>query len=1160
MTVRARFVFLGLLALFLLAILAVQSFSDSEQLKGFVVAQVEQQLGRKMEIGGARLSIFPRLRLDLTDVVIRDVDPTQVFFKAKRFQMILRSTPLLRLRILVKRINVEQPEVLLRRDKDGRWNYRSVAAGGGPAGAAAPSHPLAMLLMIQEATLLDGDITVVDELRSDGPRSIAFQVSSARMAKGAKGSLADLNLSATMPAERGVSSLSLTGQISPAGQAVPPAAGAPPPEPSADTPQHIQFQGEMALLNMEIRRIAEFFGPKPVPDQIRGAGNLRGKISVAPGVKGYDLLLSNMRAEAGGFTLTGQAGLSGVMTAQPTFSFAFSSSPLSVEELLAKFPMQWLAPRLHDVITEQEIRGTVEAVTAAFTGTLAADVRPSFTGEFRIRNGHAVIGKDRTPIDGLSAGVVVEADRIRILDVAGSYGPMKVAGGKALLTYPDERVWLELEIPGEVAAPDLVAWLTKNVSSATLVKTMAELREVQGEAVLTLRLAGAPNSEEGLRFVSGDLEGRGLAFRTPRLEDPVEQVTGRLQFSPGGFTFHEVQGRLGPHHVQVDGVVMTDGEPTYEDFVVKVRGEAASLARFLPEGMVKPAELAGTVDGVVALAGPAKTPAIKARLDLKDAGIHTGGLVQKAAGAPAAFTLEAALGADQRLTISRLELHLPPFRVEGKGRLRLGARFAIDMALAAQPISLASLPKGQSFGGLDAGSLEVSLNIKGRGNKWKGWQYTGWVALTGGMIHPKGLEAPLHDVYLRMQLVKNGADVKRLAFRVKDSDVQFFGTIRNWSDPVIEATAESSHLDLELLIPEGERSPMRTMLEDLAARTHITLTASANRGTYKHLAFSALSARVGIGNNLVTIDNLDGDTEGGHLVGRLKARLPQQKPADFDVSVNLTDVPTPKLLRLVGDKTRLITGSLSITAALQWNGRDPKGELHSLNGKAELIIKKGHIQRGTAVPQILKLLNLPVLLQGKVDLANEGLPFDKITGTYAFKDGLVKSENLLVDSPILKLTAAGSYDLAADRLDAVAVASPLGSYTKLIQSIPLFGRLFAGERQGFTTAFFEVKGPLKEPDVRYMPLESLKTGITGMAHLAFDVLKNTILLPKELIAPSDDAQAAPEPELTPLPRSEAPPLPATPAPAPAAPPTAAPPAHAPPPAPPAAPSPAPGAP
>lgn len=1143
MTARVRSFLLGLVALFLLAILAVQYFSDSDPLKRFVIEQVEQQLGRKMDIGSARLSLFPRLRLDLTDVVIRDADPSRTFFKAKTFQLVLRSTPLLRLRVVVKRTNVEQPDIVLRRDGAGHWNYESVAPGGAPPGGQEGSHPLAMLLMIQEATLLDGEVTVIDEMRQDGPRSIGFHVSSARLVKGSKGSLADLSLSATMPAEHGVSSVSLSGQISPASQPPAPAA-LPAADPATGLPR-LQFQGEAALLNVEVRRIAEFFGPRPVPDQIRGSGNLRGKLGIAPGVKGYDLLFSNMRAEAGRLALTGQAGISGILTEQPTFSLSFSSSPITVDELLAKFPMQWVAPRLHEVLDEQEIRGTVEAVTAAFTGALTADVRPSFTGEFKVHDGHAVIGKDRTPINGFSATVLVEADRIRIVEVTGRYGPMNVSGGKAMLSYPEGGLWLEMEIPGEVAAPDLVAWMTTNVEAPALVKTLAELREVQGEAVLTLKLAGAPNSAEGLRFVGGELEGRNLAFRTPKLDDPVEKVTGRLQFSPTGLVFQDVRGRVGSSLAEVNGVLMTDGEPTFEDFVVKLEGEAARLARVLPEGTFKPGEIAGTAEGVLTLAGLAKTPAIKAKVDLKNAAVSVPGLVQKPMGTAASFTLEAALEPRDRLAISRLDLHLPPFRLEGKGSLRLGSKFAVNMALAAQPISLAALPKSETFGGLEAGNLEVSLDIKGRGKNWKAWQYTGWVALTGGVLHPKGLEAPLHDVYLRLQLVRNGADVKRLAFRIKDSDLRLFGTIKNWADPVIEATVESSHLDLALLIPEGERSPMRTVLEDLAAKTHVTLTATANRGTYKHLSLSALSARVGIGNNLVTVDNLDGDAEGGHLLGRLKIRLPQQKPADFDVSAHLTDVPFTKLLRLVGDKSRMVTGNVTTTVVLQGTGRDPKGDLHSLNGKAELIIKHGHIQRGTVVPQILKILNLPALLQGKVDLANEGLPFDKITGTFPIKDGVVRTENLLVDSPILKLTAAGTYDMPADRLDCVVVASPLGSYTKLIQSIPLFGKLFAGERQGFTTAFFEVKGSIKEPDVRYMPLESLRTGVTGMAHLAFDVLKNTILLPKELIAPSDEAQpGAKEPELPAVPKPEPPPArhsPPVPGPSPGPPPASPPP-------------------
>jgi hypothetical protein len=94
-----------------------------------------------------------------------------------------------------------------------------------------------------------------------------------------------------------------------------------------------------------------------------------------------------------------------------------------------------------------------------------------------------------------------------------------------------------------------------------------------------------------------------------------------------------------------------------------------------------------------------------------------------------------------------------------------------------------------------------------------------------------------------------------------------------------------------------------------------------------------------------------------------------------------------------------------------------------------------------------------------------------------------------------------------DQIDAVVAVSPLGSYSQFLKSIPLFGKLFAGERQGLDTALFEVKGSLTEPDVNYLPLKSFATGLSGLAQLAFDVLKNTITLPKELMTPGENGAA-----------------------------------------------------
>ena len=40
-------------------------------------------------------------------------------------------------------------------------------------------------------------------------------------------------------------------------------------------------------------------------------------------------------------------------------------------------------------------------------------------------------------------------------------------------------------------------------------------------------------------------------------------------------------------------------------------------------------------------------------------------------------------------------------------------------------------------------------------------------------------------------------------------------------------------------------------------------------------------------------------------------------------------------------------------------------------------------------------------------------------------------------------------------------------------------------------------------------MKSLASGITGLGQLAFDLMKNIILLPKELIAPSDKGPRTP---------------------------------------------------
>jgi hypothetical protein len=217
------------------------------------------------------------------------------------------------------------------------------------------------------------------------------------------------------------------------------------------------------------------------------------------------------------------------------------------------------------------------------------------------------------------------------------------------------------------------------------------------------------------------------------------------------------------------------------------------------------------------------------------------------------------------------------------------------------------------------------------------------------------------------------------------------------------------------------------------------------------------------------------------------------------------------LLRLTNTQVHGVSGEARLSGVLRGHGRNPHGIYPSLNGKVEVLLENGRILKSNerAIWKIISLLNVPAVLQGKVDLEKEGLPYNRITATVAIQNGMFQTENLIIDSPILRITAAGNYDLPTDHLDLAVAVSPFGSYSQFLKTIPLFGRMIAGERKGLATAMFTAKGAIEDPEVTYLPVKSFASGLSGLAQLAVDVLTNTLTLPIDLVAPDEETGMKP---------------------------------------------------
>jgi uncharacterized protein involved in outer membrane biogenesis len=1113
-TVRRRLVLRGILAVLILVLLIVLAplLFTPEGVKRFFLQQVEAQVGRKIEVGSVRFELLPSIKLTLSDVVIRDEDPAEIHFRAKHIALVLRAWPLLKLQVVGKRLLLDHPHLELRRDRTGRWHLIEP----GPqdqAFASGMANPLALLLAIKETSIKGGELVVVDEFRPDGVRTATVAPVDLTLTSHPAEQSIKILMSAGMPSSRGASSLALEGTVSRAAPgSVEQAIG------GGQPPAGVTFAGAVEVVDLDLAQLADFLGPRPVPEGIAGAATLRGQVRLGPGVAGYDMVLSEIRGEVEQLSLAGQASLSGLLTPQPTFSATFASSPIALADLTARFPVQWLNPRIQEVLTDRQVQGVVEAVTATVSGTTAPEPTFSFTGQFRVKQGQALLGEDRVRTQDIEATVFVEPDRIRIADLTALYGAFRVRGGSALILLQQNGPWIELDVTGDMAAPDLTALLVHQMAPSAFTKALKELHEVSGSSVLTFRLTGGLTQPGGLSFQGGDFILKDITCRTPALPERVEGLSGRVRVSREGVELDRLFATLGHSRVEVQGTILLDGDPTLKDFFVLAAVDTRDLAKLVPRKKDSTLGLEGMIGARLALAGRPAAPEVRAVLDLKDAAI-TIPAVRKPAGTAAVLEFEGHRAPSGVFTAKRVELAMPPLRLAGSGTLKPGPVPVVDASFVTGPIALAQLPAGMRIAGLEAGTLEISLDIKGKGADWRRWNLGGWIALTDGQFVTKELDAPVRNLYLRVKLVRQSAEVKQLSFRIGDSDLRTSGVVQNWARrPAVTLKAESDTLDIDLLIPKGERSPVRDLVEDLAAGGGLVGTLTIDEGRYKHLELRDVSARVTIGNGVLDIDRVSAQAHGGKLAARLVVAMPKRQPADGEVTFRVTDFPYDRLIKLLGDHTRSVEGSTTLTGTLRMNGRHPEGTLRTLDGSVQFLIKNGHIYRGTIVPRIITILNLPALLQGKVDLQKQGFPYDKASGRLVFTQGRVHTEDIVIDSPILKMTAAGDYDIPADRLDMVVVVSPLGSYSKFLQSIPLFGRLLKGDRKGFDTAIFEVKGPIAQPDVSYKPLHSLAAGVQGLAHLAFDVLKNTFFLPHELLkgeeepAPGEDhATDAPAP-------------------------------------------------
>ena len=1086
----------GSLGFFVLTglLLILPWFLNPEYLERLVLQQIQQTFGAHVRVGRTSFALFPSPHFLVSDIIVKERDDSHAVFRAQSMTLELGVGQLFQKKLVVREFFLDYPEIEIHRDKSGVWRF----LGHSSPDSAVSS--LAAFLVLGKLVVTNGKIIVIDESPTDTVRGVVLENVSCLSETSDEDTVvrSALTLSGNLRQLHDTAPFRLTGTL----------------ESSLSTPvsllkqsnvvfKQMTFLGHIETDNFAINQLADYLPHGEVLLTFPGKLHAESMIQWTRNEKTSHLTLSKIALANSALSLEGHASLEGLEDGHHMASVSMQSSPFNLQGIRSLIPDSWLPADAVALKERAEWGGELEVLEARVTGSTRPDIETSVTGTFRVHHGF-LHSPDLPKTDQVEGLVVVEPDRVKVTEAHGLYDGISVEVTQGLFLFKEGGSWGEVEIQGIVPAPKIWNVVTHLGHGPTGSTILPAWKVSAGTGLLRLRFAGHVFDEQGLMFQDGDYQPQDVVATIPMLPHALSNGQGKIQFSPDSTVFEEIQGTVGGHPLTMNGTILHQRTLRLEPMTVSLTLEGQEI--FAEPGQDGPPsgfQLRGPLHVSVTMRGPLRRLKVKGKIDGQEARVGFPSVIQKEPGQPGVLEFDGEVRPRGIIQFERLELAMLPLRLRGQGLLRWGRSWGFDGRLNSGPISVGLLPDKIRILGdaIESGILEIQLEGSGVGPDWRKWDLNGWVALTEGVVRLPEVQAPLTHLYVRLKIEKHLLDLKRMEFRLNESTAVVTGLMKNWSTtPEASLMWNAPQFDLDLLIPKNERSFLRDGVEWLA--DHGTLEGSIliEHPIYKAFSGEKLSAVLSIHDNLLAMDKIHTTIEDdGNLAGRVFIHLPPGKPAAMRASFEGTHLPFEKLLRVLGDERRFVSGNLNIQGKIQGDGRDGGGVIPTLKGGVQLSLDDGYVRKGTILPKILRILNFPHVLREKARFEKTGFPFDSITATLDIEDGKFLTKDFLLRSSLMNVTAAGTYDLRHDYLDGVAAVSPFGAYSDALKAIPLFEEILTGDQQGIATAMFSMIGPLAEPQIVYMPRESFKAGLTGLAQLAFDLLKNSVSKPVDAL-------------------------------------------------------------
>ncbi len=332
------------------------------------------------------------------------------------------------------------------------------------------------------------------------------------------------------------------------------------------------------------------------------------------------------------------------------------------------------------------------------------------------------------------------------------------------------------------------------------------------------------------------------------------------------------------------------------------------------------------------------------------------------------------------------------------------------------------------------------------------------------------------------------------------------GSVRDFKTPHVELdiSAEYGNIDevIRLFIrPKGAEKPKRPPEKNPIT---VQMTARAEHGQLGNLRFQQAEGTIRYRRGILTIYPLHFTSNGGYFVGRVMREGTGDAPHLMKISGHLENFDAAMLYHQQFERRGLITGRLRGGFYLEGRGQG-RQFLKSSRGGFYIRVEDGVLRKLQILSKVFSLLNVSQIFALDLpDMSTEGMPFNSARGAFSLKNGVLESEDLLIDSNAMDLSMVGFLDMAGGRIDATLGVKPLGTVDKIVTRIPIAGWILGGEEKALITAHFRIDGDISAPKVTPIPITSLSEKVRGVFKRVLGLPGKVITDVGQALDPEDD--------------------------------------------------------